>query len=75
MGTSEITPNSFRVRTYDAALLGGIAVKELIVRKRPFLGMIRFSSQKLIAKEQLYVRGKEADADAPEGEIADRVFA
>jgi hypothetical protein len=37
--------------------------------------MIRFSSQKPIAKEQLYVQGKEADADAPEGEIADRVFA
>jgi hypothetical protein len=37
--------------------------------------MIRFSSQKLIAKEQLYGSGKEADADAPESKIARRVFA
>jgi hypothetical protein len=36
--------------------------------------MIRFSSQKPIVKEQLYVPGKEADADAPEGKIVDRVF-
>jgi hypothetical protein len=46
-----------------------------MLKKRLFLGMIRFSSQKLIAKEQLYGSGKEADADAPESKIARRVFA
>jgi hypothetical protein len=37
--------------------------------------MIRFSSQKLIAKEQLYGSGKEADADASEGQVARGMFA
>jgi hypothetical protein len=54
---------------------GGISVKKLTMQKRLFLGMICFSPQKTYRKEQLYGSGKEADADASEGQIARGVFA